>query len=347
MDQLVVDLDGDDPGAGAEVDDLRHRARTASPPPRTGPRHAGRSATRSSPGSGGGSPGATSTRRRTRQSTHMSRPPQDPRGRRRCRRPVAAAGAAIGIGRQSRAIGRRAGRRDAVREPALAADDDRRRRRRPARTSRSTSSTRTFGSRRSKLTLVFCHGYALNLDCWHFQRAAYRGLVRAVYYDQRSHGRSGRAPDGHATIEQLGHDLRTDPRPRRARGPGRPGRPLDGRHDDRRPRRAAPRAVRRPDRRRGPDLDDRRRPRPEPDPAADAARQARRPSSPIAPSGPWPAATARSTVPGGSAARWRVSSPTCSRSATRCRRPTSTSSTACCPGRRSRWSPSSSRASTG
>jgi pimeloyl-ACP methyl ester carboxylesterase len=61
----------------------------------------------------------------------------------------------------------------------------------------------------SRLTLVFCHGYALNLDCWHFQRAAYRGLVRAVYYDQRSHGRSGRAPDGHATIEQLGHDLRT------------------------------------------------------------------------------------------------------------------------------------------
>ena len=50
--------------------------------------------------------------------------------------------------------------------------------------------------RASKLTLVFCHGYALNLDCWHFQRAAYRGLVRAVYYDQRSHGRSGRSPTG-------------------------------------------------------------------------------------------------------------------------------------------------------
>ena len=58
-------------------------------------------------------------------------------------------------------------------------------------------------------TIVFVHGYALNLDCWHFQRAAYRGLVRAVYYDQRSHGRSGRSPDGHATIEQLGEDLRT------------------------------------------------------------------------------------------------------------------------------------------
>lgn len=57
------------------------------------------------------------------------------------------------------------------------------------------------------LTVVFAHGYALNLDCWHFQRAAYRGLVRTVFYDQRSHGRSGRSPSGHATIEQLGHDL--------------------------------------------------------------------------------------------------------------------------------------------
>lgn len=58
------------------------------------------------------------------------------------------------------------------------------------------------------LTVVFCHGYALNLDCWHFQRAGYRGLVRAVYYDQRSHGRSGRSTEGHATIDQLGLDLK-------------------------------------------------------------------------------------------------------------------------------------------
>ena len=55
--------------------------------------------------------------------------------------------------------------------------------------------------------MVFIHGYALNLDCWHFQRAGYRGLVRAVYYDQRSHGRSGRSTEGRATIEQLAVDL--------------------------------------------------------------------------------------------------------------------------------------------
>ena len=59
-----------------------------------------------------------------------------------------------------------------------------------------------------ELTVVFIHGYSLTLDSWHFQRAAYRGQVRSVYYDQRSHGRSGRSDPGHATIEQLGQDLR-------------------------------------------------------------------------------------------------------------------------------------------
>ena len=61
----------------------------------------------------------------------------------------------------------------------------------------------------SPVTLVFCHGYALNLDCWHFQREHYRGRIRSVYYDQRSHGRSGKSPIGHATIDQLGEDLLT------------------------------------------------------------------------------------------------------------------------------------------
>jgi pimeloyl-ACP methyl ester carboxylesterase len=60
-----------------------------------------------------------------------------------------------------------------------------------------------------ELTVVFAHGYSLNLDSWHFQRAGYRGQVRTVFYDQRSHGRSGRSPQGHATMEQLGRDLKT------------------------------------------------------------------------------------------------------------------------------------------
>lgn len=58
------------------------------------------------------------------------------------------------------------------------------------------------------LTVIFAHGYSLNLDCWHFQRAGYRGQIRTVYYDQRSHGRSARSAEQNATIEQLGNDLR-------------------------------------------------------------------------------------------------------------------------------------------
>jgi pimeloyl-ACP methyl ester carboxylesterase len=58
------------------------------------------------------------------------------------------------------------------------------------------------------LTLVFCHGYTLNQDCWHFQRAALRGRYRMVFWDQRDHGRSGRSPGGAtASIDQLGEDL--------------------------------------------------------------------------------------------------------------------------------------------
>ena len=58
------------------------------------------------------------------------------------------------------------------------------------------------------LTLVFVHGYALNLDCWHFQRLHFRGSYRMVFYDQRSHGRSERSDKDHATIDQLGSDLK-------------------------------------------------------------------------------------------------------------------------------------------
>ncbi|NUS11171.1 MAG: alpha/beta hydrolase [Streptomyces sp.] len=62
------------------------------------------------------------------------------------------------------------------------------------------------------LTVVFSHGYCLNQDSWHFQRAVLRGTVRAVYWDQRSHGRSERGRDqaggAPATIDQLGRDLK-------------------------------------------------------------------------------------------------------------------------------------------
>jgi pimeloyl-ACP methyl ester carboxylesterase len=68
--------------------------------------------------------------------------------------------------------------------------------------------------RRPPPTVVFTHGYCLHQDVWHFQRAALRGAVRAVYWDQRGHGRSerGRAPAGArpepVSVDQLGRDLK-------------------------------------------------------------------------------------------------------------------------------------------
>ncbi|MEU6535018.1 alpha/beta hydrolase [Streptomyces sp. NPDC047000] len=73
---------------------------------------------------------------------------------------------------------------------------------------------RLFGRKApAPVTVVFSHGYCLNQDSWHFQRAALRGVVRTVHWDQRSHGRSGRGvaqtKDGlPLTIEQLGRDLK-------------------------------------------------------------------------------------------------------------------------------------------
>ncbi|WP_432085701.1 alpha/beta fold hydrolase [Streptomyces sp. bgisy095] len=74
---------------------------------------------------------------------------------------------------------------------------------------------RLFGRRRPvPVTVVFSHGYCLNQDSWHFQRAALRGLVRTVHWDQRSHGRSGQgvaqAGSGAVpvSIDQLGRDLK-------------------------------------------------------------------------------------------------------------------------------------------
>ncbi|WP_328670944.1 alpha/beta hydrolase [Streptomyces sp. NBC_00322] len=74
---------------------------------------------------------------------------------------------------------------------------------------------RLFGRKvPAPVTVVFSHGYCLSQDSWHFQRAALRGLVRTVHWDQRSHGRSDRGasqsgPDAvPVTIDQLGRDLK-------------------------------------------------------------------------------------------------------------------------------------------
>lgn len=99
-------------------------------------------------------------------------------------------------------------------EPAEPADGAGPDRSAPGRTTASgTRRRRLFGRKApAPVTVVFSHGYCLGQDSWHFQRAALRGLVRAVYWDQRSHGRSerGRAQaDGVPVgIDQLGRDLK-------------------------------------------------------------------------------------------------------------------------------------------
>ena len=59
----------------------------------------------------------------------------------------------------------------------------------------------------SPLTVIFCHGYALSLEAWCFQRRDLQGQARLVFYDQRSHGLSGRADFDTHHVDQLGDDL--------------------------------------------------------------------------------------------------------------------------------------------
>src|SRR5439155_26033730 len=55
-------------------------------------------------------------------------------------------------------------------------------------------------------TLIFVHGFCLDMGTFHFQRTALarRGDYRMVFYDQPGHGRSGNLPTGEYTPESLG-----------------------------------------------------------------------------------------------------------------------------------------------
>lgn len=122
---------------------------------------------------------------------------------------LAAAAGAVEIARQNRVIGNRAAGEQIVfgelrsARRVVVADDS-------VDLHVEIDEPADFGGEAStddSLTVIFVHGYSLNLDCWHFQRAAYRGQVRTVFYDQRSHGRSARSSEDNATIDQLGRDL--------------------------------------------------------------------------------------------------------------------------------------------
>ncbi len=60
----------------------------------------------------------------------------------------------------------------------------------------------------ARVTVIFCHGYALSQDVWHYQRSALAGVARLVLWDQRGHGRSGQSATERVSISQLGADLR-------------------------------------------------------------------------------------------------------------------------------------------
>ncbi len=63
------------------------------------------------------------------------------------------------------------------------------------------------------LTVIMVHGFCLRMGEWFFQRrdlaAKFGDQVRFVFYDQRSHGRSGTSPSEDDSIDQLGRDLRS------------------------------------------------------------------------------------------------------------------------------------------
>jgi pimeloyl-ACP methyl ester carboxylesterase len=72
---------------------------------------------------------------------------------------------------------------------------------------------REVGPADAPLTVVFSHGFCMNMASYHFQRARLEDewgeQVRMVFYDQRGHGQSGRAPIETYSVEQLGQDLET------------------------------------------------------------------------------------------------------------------------------------------
>ncbi|GAB3946383.1 alpha/beta hydrolase [Kribbella albertanoniae] len=138
---------------------------------------------------------------------------------------VLAAGAAAGVAVERTVIGRRSGQRAQLEaEPfgslrgtphVFTADDgvelyvevdELKRSRRPA-----PPPKKRFGRKLplppEDLTVVFAHGYGLNMDLWHFERRDLAGIGKMVFYDQRSHGRSGRSPRENISIDQLGRDL--------------------------------------------------------------------------------------------------------------------------------------------
>ena len=119
-----------------------------------------------------------------------------------------AVGAAAGLAAERYAIGRsRLGPDPAAKEPFFQLPADRTRR--VIADDGVPLHVEEIGPDTSGLTVVFCHGYTNQLAVWHFQRMALaqEDVGKLVFWDQRSHGKSGRSSAKNATIDQLGRDL--------------------------------------------------------------------------------------------------------------------------------------------
>jgi pimeloyl-ACP methyl ester carboxylesterase len=57
-------------------------------------------------------------------------------------------------------------------------------------------------------TLVFSHGFTLDMTAWHYQWKRFSRQHRVVLYDHRGHGRSDQAAGGDYSLEALAHDLK-------------------------------------------------------------------------------------------------------------------------------------------
>jgi pimeloyl-ACP methyl ester carboxylesterase len=65
----------------------------------------------------------------------------------------------------------------------------------------------TGRSGNSRPTLVFVHGFTLDMTGWHFQWKKFSRTHRVVLFDQRGHGHSSPATDGDYSLEAMGRDL--------------------------------------------------------------------------------------------------------------------------------------------
>ena len=59
----------------------------------------------------------------------------------------------------------------------------------------------------SKPTIVFVHGFSLDMTTWHYQWTSLSDRFRCVLFDFRSHGRSARAAGGDLSPLAFAHDL--------------------------------------------------------------------------------------------------------------------------------------------